>query len=719
MSYQDISYSNSHYYKIIESLIEEHACKNARIKGDELTCCCPFHEEEHPSFSINLEKGTYFCHACEEKGSITDFVSKMKNIDTKEAYALLVQEGYIDSSESISYTLEDYAKEKHLDINILKRYNLYTNENNTSIAIPYYDENSKLVRTRYRNSPNYNPRFYWGNDGTTTTLYGLWCINKWNSNYIVLVEGESDCHTLWQYGIPCIGVPGAKNFKNEYAQYFDRFEIIYIHSEEDEGSKQFINKISEILPIKKLYKISSRAIDNNCKDISDLHIQHGNLDINALFHTAEPLFNTTTLSQVKNKKTKEHHVEIGEQLITKLNLKYYNNELYTYKNGCYKLADDTLLRNCIIREIDINAKKNLCNESIEFAKNWLANDSEITVDENYINYLNGLYDLKNGVLLPHTPDVFTVNQINVNYLNEIKSNAVIDNYLNEIMCSNNKRIEALLQMIGYCQTCSTIMQKSMIWYGPTASNGKSTLAKILIKLLGIENVSHVELQQFEKRFGTHEINQKLLNLVPELPNTKINDVATFKGVVTGDEIMADVKYKDRMRIKPYCKHIFTTNNLPEVEDTTDGFYRRLNILLFEKKFDVNSNFDINTYLTQDNLDYLANIGLQAYLKMLNSSTPMFSNEEESQNLIQMYKQLNDSVLSYLTCNNTSYIYGYDIKSTELWYGYKDYCLQYNLTPIKRSVFYKHLIERFGFTKKIINGYDFYFKLEPIINNHKF
>ena len=32
---------------------------------------------------------------------------------------------------------------------------------------------------------------------------------------IALVEGESDCHTLWQEGFPAVGLPGAGNWNEE------------------------------------------------------------------------------------------------------------------------------------------------------------------------------------------------------------------------------------------------------------------------------------------------------------------------------------------------------------------------------------------------------------------------------------------------------------------------------------------------------------------------
>ena len=41
--------------EIILNLLEANNIQNIKISGDEIRCCCPFHEEKNPSFSINLE----------------------------------------------------------------------------------------------------------------------------------------------------------------------------------------------------------------------------------------------------------------------------------------------------------------------------------------------------------------------------------------------------------------------------------------------------------------------------------------------------------------------------------------------------------------------------------------------------------------------------------------------------------------------------------------
>lgn len=700
-------YMSNEYAKIIAECLP---VKDFVLTNDEFKTHCPFHDDKTPSFSINLSTGLYHCFGCEAKGNIITFVSQIKNISYDKAKKYIEDQTGINPVENnLSYTVEDYSTEKHLNVELLKSWGVQTSPDGRNVSIPYFNENCQFIRMRYRNSPNSNPRFYWGNESTETLLYGLWSLNNFKSDYIVLVEGESDCHVLWSYGISALGVPGATNFKKEYAPLFEKFDKIYIHSEEDDGAKEFVNKVCQCLPIDKLYKINCKALGG--KDPAELHINN-KLDTTALFNTAEMLSKKSKQSK-KLVNGKEPHVTIGEKLIKELNLKYYNNNVYTYSNGVYQMVDDTMLKSCILQKIDINAKTHLCKESIEFVKNWLANSNTITVNTQYVNLKNGLFDIDNNCFIAHTPDIFTVNQVNFNYLSDLTPNERVDNFLNEITSNVPYRKDALLQLTGYCSTTRTDIQQSMIWYGPTASNGKSTMAKILVKLIGSNNTSHVELQQFEKRFGSHEIDQKLLNMVPELPYTKVNDVATFKAVVTGDEMMADIKYHGRIKITPYAKHVFTTNCLPQVADSTEGFYRRLNILLFENKFEKSNTFNINEFYKQENLDYLGNIGLRAYLNMIKSNTMEFANLEESNCLLESYRRINNTVLGFLTDEESSEIYGQDIKTTEVWKKYKSFCADNRLVPLTKVQFYEQLVKRYHFQKKTIDGYQHFYKGLPI------
>lgn len=53
---------------------------------------CPFHQETKPSFSVNAEKGFYYCFGCQASGDLIEFYSRINGIDFRESVEQLAQE---------------------------------------------------------------------------------------------------------------------------------------------------------------------------------------------------------------------------------------------------------------------------------------------------------------------------------------------------------------------------------------------------------------------------------------------------------------------------------------------------------------------------------------------------------------------------------------------------------------------------------------------------
>ncbi len=69
---------------------------SSRIHNDELIACCPFHNENTPSFSLNIPGCYYHCFGCDAKGYITELVEHLTKItidQIKEALKGKVPEG--------------------------------------------------------------------------------------------------------------------------------------------------------------------------------------------------------------------------------------------------------------------------------------------------------------------------------------------------------------------------------------------------------------------------------------------------------------------------------------------------------------------------------------------------------------------------------------------------------------------------------------------------
>jgi len=137
--------------------------------------------------------------------------------------------------------LQNYASTKKIPVEFLKDNGLsdITYQSNPAVKIPYLDSKGGEIAANFRvaldKGTGTDLRFKW-RSGCKKLLYGLWRLKQ--SDYIVLVEGESDCHTLWYHDIPAIGLPGAGCWKDDRdSGYFDGINTIYVIIEPDQGGE--------------------------------------------------------------------------------------------------------------------------------------------------------------------------------------------------------------------------------------------------------------------------------------------------------------------------------------------------------------------------------------------------------------------------------------------------------------------------------------------------
>ena len=300
-----------------------------------------------------------------------------------------------------------------------------------------------------------------------------------------------------------------------------------------------------------------------------------------------------------------------------------------------------------------------------------------------------------------------MNQIPHEYNPEAKEHELLKETLMKIACYKLERYNAILQMIGYCMTTSIHLQKCFILYGKTAGNGKSTLQNIITALIGQSNVSVIPLDELtNNKFASGAIKGKLVDMGSEMSKEYLKDVSTFKQWVTGDEIAIEEKFKAKQKINPYAKFIFNANELPKVSDKTDGFYRRLHIILMEAKFNKSENkaFKFSDIVTEEAMEWLLKESLQAFLNMDD-----FANTDESDEIINKYKIENNSVLMYIQdLGNIKEIIkknGYSFKRNILFSDYKWWCEDSGYQRVGKTTFYNYLKSVNGITFNLLNGYD--------------
>ena len=177
-------------------------------------------------------------------------------------------------------TLDAYAEKTKLPVGFLRKLNLsdMSYMGTPAVRIPYLKEDGGEGGVRFRvtlgKSAEGDDRFRW-RKGSKPCLYGIWRLKQAReAGYVFLVEGESDCHTLWYYGFPALGVPGASNWRNEWASELDGIEKAYAVVEPDQGGETFWERLAASPIRERLYWVELEVPDGEVKDVSELHLRH-------------------------------------------------------------------------------------------------------------------------------------------------------------------------------------------------------------------------------------------------------------------------------------------------------------------------------------------------------------------------------------------------------------------------------------------------------------
>jgi len=218
--------------KILELL------KGVKKTSDGWSTLCPAHNDTNNSLSLKEGKDRrvlLHCHAgCPPEEVVATLGLKMADLFT-------------EGKSSGGLTLEQYSLAKGLPVDYLEGIGLSTfyYSGKPFTRIPYFDCDGNECAVRLRLALEGENRFRWKR-GTKPALYGLWLLNRAHeADYVILVEGESDCHTLWFHDFPALGIPGAHSWKEEWAEFLEDIPIIYVAIEPDKGGEAVMGWLTQ------------------------------------------------------------------------------------------------------------------------------------------------------------------------------------------------------------------------------------------------------------------------------------------------------------------------------------------------------------------------------------------------------------------------------------------------------------------------------------------
>ena len=267
---------------------------------------------------------------------------------------------------------------------------------------------------------------------------------------------------------------------------------------------------------------------------------------------------------------------------------YYGGESFLiYENGVYNISGEKeagrIIMDYMLPNYCTMASIRDCRDQWDIL---VSMDFDVFNRNPYlVNVRNGLLDIRDMSFKEHTPSYLSTVQLNVEY-NPQAHCPQFEKFLNEVL--DCRLIPLVQEILGYLLTTNTSAQKSFVLLGP-ARTGKSTLLWVVeYLLLGKKNVSNIPWQEIGDKFKTAELLGKLANVFSDLPSKSIDDTGIFKVVTGEDYLMAEKKNKNPFKFRPFARLVFSCNELPKnYVDRTEGFYRRLIIVPFNRQIEKN------------------------------------------------------------------------------------------------------------------------------------
>ena len=615
--------------------------------GDELRFnYCPICKKEragNPDFTINILKGVYFCHSTGESGTLEqlkkdyDFDFNLRDIPTQEKEHKpkkdfnKIFEQYADkhlNTEWLKYLESRCISQKHLN-------KFCRLGKNNSMVIPITDRKN-IVALKYR---TIDKKFSSEKDSQTDYLMNWQNVTTFD--YLIIVEGEIDLLSVIEAGYDNVvslpfGATNIKSIKNQ-KEWIEQFSKIIIATDNDRAGEESRNKIIKVLNNKNLYKVEY----GEYKDFNEVLMAEGKDKIKEIIKNIVPL--PTDENNFFGEKGRFLFDIFSKYLKEKYNIIKIDNELYCYNNGIYE-KDSNLEKNMI--DIIPNLKNNQRLEVLKYL--YIICEDKKRDTRGLIAFANGIFDVEQSKLLPFSSDIIITNRIPWNY-NPAAQSELMENTLNKFAC-NDEDIRILIdEVIGYTFYSKNELGKSFIIIGDKA-NGKSTFLKIMMYLLGENNISALSLEDItNSRFRLYEVNGKLLNIGDDIGSSYIPESEVFRKVVTGDVIVAEKKGKDPIKFNCYAKFIFSANEIPKIKDPTGATARRIIIIPFKNSF-TQANKDYDPYFLDkiknpECMEYLIKVGIEGLKRVLKNKG--FSETQETQQLLKEFNENNNPVIEYV------------------------------------------------------------------------
>jgi KaiC/GvpD/RAD55 family RecA-like ATPase len=240
-------------------------------RGREWRCPCPVHRGKDPNFSVSADTGLAKCHS--QCGRGWDMIALEQEL-----------------------TSCDFATAKVSVYRIVGRPEPSWEERNIQATYDYTSPNGALLYQVVRfagkdfrqRRPDGQGGWRWGLGGCETVPYRLPQVV--DSQFVAIVEGEKDVHTLERLGmVATCNSGGAGNFKSELVQWFKGRDIGIFPDNDDPGRAHALKVAALLAPVAKSLRVVEIPGLPPKGDVSDFVAGGGTIEqLREFYRKAQP-----------------------------------------------------------------------------------------------------------------------------------------------------------------------------------------------------------------------------------------------------------------------------------------------------------------------------------------------------------------------------------------------------------------------------------------------
>lgn len=328
--------------------------------------------------------------------------------------------------------------------------------------------------------------------------------------------------------------------------------------------------------------------------------------------------------------------------------------LYWYEKGYYGRLSVNEFKGRIKRYIPVAIRKPRMFE--EAYKELVTEKSRIKLedldtDSRYINFNNGLFDISEKILKPHSPEVLSTIRINGNYNPNAAYPEKWHEYL-DFLIGGDVELKAILQEwagLTISNVPGYLPKKALALYGPNGNNGKSQYINMLTRLIGMDFVGTRDIQDLSKAFAGSDLYGKRALLIDDQRSSDLTDSSIFKSITSGGIIACEFKGKQSFSYQFRGTVAFGCNELPFLTDNDKGnhFFERL---LIVPCLNTLSEDQRDSLILKKMLQESEGIALWALegLDRLIKNGYKFTDSKASEEAVKEYRMKSDSLYRYVT-----------------------------------------------------------------------